>query len=870
MRKVTRLFFPFLFFLLLIHTALFAQLPAGANKKFSHSLFEAIRNKSEGDSAEITLSLTNLGILSVYYSKIRMIQKDERSNSVRIRIRIADIAELSKNTGVLFLNSYHPPKEELTTGFMDKSTNRINLLQSEYPGSDGQSITTSIKEQKVDTGDIDFKGRYVASGMEANTITSHASLMATITAGGGNSSIFSKGVAPASFITSVTFSNLLPEAASFFRQKNISVQNHSYGTIIENFYGSEAMAYDISANDNPGLVHVFSAGNSGLTTPVDGAYKGLSAMANLTGNFKMAKNVLTVAATDSFYNVESLSSAGPAFDGRIKPELVAFGQDGSSGAAALVSGTAAVLQQYYKYSHSDSLPPSQLTKAILINSADDVGRKGPDFKSGYGSLNAFAAIKTLSADTYFQGAVSANETKSFLFTVPAGAGSLKLTLVWNDIAANVNASKALVNDLDMVLKFPATGESWLPWVLSSFPNIDSLNQLPKRTKDTLNNVEQITLDNPVAGTYRIEVTGSKVTTPNQSFAIAYQSDTTKFKWSFPTGNDPMLAGNSNVVRWITSFSFAGDVEYSFNGNSWKALGHVDDISKGYIQWQTPDTNSLAMLRIKSMNGNVYTSDTFLINKPLNIKVGFNCADSFLLYWNKQTADNYQLYVLGDKYLQPVLNVKDTFAILNKNAFPWDYVSVAPKYSNKTGIRAYTLRYAAAGTACYFQTFYVQRQTPDSITFFAALGSLYGVKSISLEKSNSGSFSTIKTINNPVTYSFFFSDSSLSKGVNVYRLGLTLNNGQVLYSYLIPVYEFKEEEIIVYPNPVQQGSPINLVTSKAGRIEVSIFNENGQLLWQAPLTNLVNQMQTFPLSKGVFYLKAITDEGKISIKKIMVL
>jgi hypothetical protein len=36
---------------------------------------------------------------------------------------------------------------------------------------------------------------------------------------------------------------------------------------------------------------------------------------------------------------------GPAFDGRIKPEMVAFGIDGSSGAAALVSGVAILLQQ---------------------------------------------------------------------------------------------------------------------------------------------------------------------------------------------------------------------------------------------------------------------------------------------------------------------------------------------------------------------------------------------------------------------------------------------------------------------------------------------------------------------------------------------
>jgi len=47
-------------------------------------------------------------------------------------------------------------------------------------------------------------------------------------------------------------------------------------------------------------------------------------------------------------NVLSPSSRGPAYDGRVKPELVAFAEDGSSGAAAIVSGISLVAQQTYK------------------------------------------------------------------------------------------------------------------------------------------------------------------------------------------------------------------------------------------------------------------------------------------------------------------------------------------------------------------------------------------------------------------------------------------------------------------------------------------------------------------------------------------
>jgi hypothetical protein len=109
----------------------------------------------------------------------------------------------------------------------------------------------------------------------------------------------------------------------------------------------------------------------------------------------MAKNIITVGATDSFANVELLSSRGPAFDGRVKPELVAFGQDGSSGAAALVSGTAILIQQAFKNQHQDSLPPASLVKAALINGADELGSPGPHFISGFGGLNAKESVRSV-------------------------------------------------------------------------------------------------------------------------------------------------------------------------------------------------------------------------------------------------------------------------------------------------------------------------------------------------------------------------------------------------------------------------------------------------------------------------------------------
>src|SRR5256885_12971285 len=140
-----------------------------------------------------------------------------------------------------------------------------------------------------------MKGRIFETGLAAPAQSTHASIMATLLAGAGNSSSFAKGVAFGSAISSSSFTSLLPDPDTVFNHYSISVQNHSYGTAIENYYGADAAAYDLSAVNNPSLVYVFSSGNSGSSAS-SGNYSNVQGYANLTGSFKMAKNILTVGA----------------------------------------------------------------------------------------------------------------------------------------------------------------------------------------------------------------------------------------------------------------------------------------------------------------------------------------------------------------------------------------------------------------------------------------------------------------------------------------------------------------------------------------------------------------------------------------------
>jgi hypothetical protein len=633
------------------------------------------------------------------------------------------------------------------------------------------------------------------------------------------------------------------------------VQNHSYGVGIESYYGTDAAAYDASAITNGSLLHIFSSGNSGTSAAATGLYSGLNGFANLTGSFKMAKNILTVGATDSFSVVAALSSKGPAHDGRVKPELVAFGEDGSSGAAALVSGTSLLLQHLYKQING-TLPTNSLIKAILINSASDAGNAEVDYKNGFGSLNANDALKTLQANRFSTGSVSNSSSQSFTITVPAGIEKLKATLVWNDPPASPNAVKALINDLDLELSEVSSGQSWQPWVLNPFPHIDSLSQLPKRKRDTLNNIEQVTIDNPVAGNYQLKVTGFNVITPSQNFHIAWQLDSAdKFEWQFPTANDFIFPSSNNIIRWQSSFATRnGILEYSTGGNSWQPIQNSADLNKGYYSWNVPALTSLGLLRM-TIGSDVFTSDTFTIAKRTTTGVGFNCPDSFLLYWNKLTGiTNYMVYKLGSKYLEPIRVTSDSFMILAKAANPSLHYAVAPIMENKDGVKSYTINYTTQGVECYFRSF-LALLVGNSAQLTVSLGTLYNINKIVLEKFSGADYVPLQQIANPTSLLLNLTDASLKTGLNVYRVKLEMAGGRVIYSSVETVHYFNGAEFIVYPNPASQYAPITILSDNQFEpATLQVINMQGQKIYEMKLNDISNQLPAGRLSKGLNLLR----------------
>ncbi len=608
----------------------------------------------------------------------------------------------------------------------------------------------------------------------------------------------------------------------------------------------------------------------GTDNSSSGIYKGLAGVANLTGSFKMAKNIITVGSTDSFNKVETRSSRGPAFDGRVKPDVVAYGEDGSSGAAALVSGSAVLVQHAYKINYG-SLPTAALVKAILLNSADDAVAPHVDFVSGYGSLNTYNAVTTVVNKRFTEGSVAKNQMKNFSLVVPPGIALLKVLVTWTDTAAAVNSPKALVNDINAVLVSNNTGERWLPWTLNFSSNKDSLMLPATRRKDTINNVEQITIDNPPPGIYSLLVEGTNLLSASQDYAIAYQIDTVNhFLWSYPSSPDVLVASEKNVIRWQSNIEGKGILEYSYDGRLWQKISDSVNLPDQYFRWQVPDTISTALLRIKTIHTNTsFVSNSFVISKPVEISVGFNCSDSVLLTWNSINALRYIVYSLGEKFLEPIRVSTDTFIVLPKASFPSLYYSVAPFINNKPGLRSYTVNYTTQGVDCYFRSFYLQSQGADYAVFTGLISTLLNVSEVAFQKLQNGQFVTLRSLRNPATTIISFTDSLLTQGVNTYRLQIRLINGSIINSNEVITYSFSHTGIFIYPNPVKAGQPVNIISNGISGNKLEVYNATGALIGKVDLRFTNTQIQSQSLSAGAYFFKIISNEGMIITQKVIV-
>ncbi len=306
-------------------------------------------------------------------------------------------------------------------------------------------------------------------------------------------------------------------------------------------YTDATMDLDAYVWDHPDLLVVFAAGNSG---PDD----------NTVGNPATAKNCLAVAASlngPASGALASFSSRGPTNDGRIKPEVAFPGQgvtsaasdgdvsapscetrslSGTSMATPGVAGMALLVRQYFVDGYypdgapdpARSLAPSAaLVKAVLVHSAapmEDELDPIPSTGQGWGrvlladALPLSGSARALYIDDGRQLA-EPDEEATWQVELPFDAERLKLTLAWSDWPSSPEATVHLVHDLDLVVTAP-DGTTYLGNAFTG-----GVSDPTVADADRLNNLEQVLVPEPAAGTWTITARAHALPMAAQPFAL---------------------------------------------------------------------------------------------------------------------------------------------------------------------------------------------------------------------------------------------------------------------------------------------------------------------------------------------------------------
>ena len=528
-----------------------------------------------------------------------------------VRVPVSQVRNFIELPFILWADFIDEPnKEENLPG---RTQHRVNVLSDGPRNLQGDGVNVGIWDGGAIGSHLDFFPIGRVTQVENVGSSAHSTHCAGTILGRGLIDPFARGMAPNAQLFSYDFNGNVPnEIAAAIPTYSLSVSSHSYGGSATCGVNGSSIAYsgtsratDLNLNNFPTHLHVHSAGNSQSSCP-GGWY-------TITGSGKSAKNNILVAALTSTDAMTSFSSFGPVQDGRVKPDISSMGNNvfstttpansytfmsGTSMATPGVAGSVSLLVQRFRQLNSNANPPSALIKNAVLNSAQDLGNVGPDYKFGYGRIDVLEAARVLEQNRYAVNNIGNGATQEITITVPTGATRLNVMLVWNDPAGTANAATPLVNNLDLTVVNGSTTN--LPWVL------DKNNPGNPATAgvDVVSNVEQVTINAPAAGVYTVRVTGSAVTTAtNQEYTLTWTIDQPRLEITYPNGGENLAPGTSELITWNNlGMTGAYTIEYSLNnGVTWNPIVSSLSPTATRYNWTVPTgvQSRLALVRISS-------------------------------------------------------------------------------------------------------------------------------------------------------------------------------------------------------------------------------------------------------------------------------
>jgi PKD repeat protein len=625
-------------------------------------------------------------------NNIKIVASNEYNNFISVSIPKDDINLVLSQPFVLGIEPLAKPSTpDDKTG---KSLHRVNRLTSGNMNYTGEGVNVLVRDDGAIFEHIDFTGR-MSQDIVGESRGDHGDGVGGIMCGAGNLDPINQGMAYGSKMFVLDYRrDFLDETMDLHFNENVIVTNSSYSDVCNAGYTSRSRTVDQQIKDNPTLMHVFSAGNDGESDCDFGAGPNWG---NVTGGHKIGKNTIAVANLNYLGVPESSSSRGPVEDGRIKPDLAANGfrhvstaeeQDymtfgGTSAAAPVVAGVMAMLHEAYRVTYGVIANAATL-KAIMLNTATDLGNIGPDFIFGWGSINAYKAALAIEGNRFVEGDIDQEETISHFIEVPAGVRQLRIMTYWHDLDGELNSSKHLINNINSIVMDPE-GEQHLPWVLDATPDPLLLDMPATKGEDDTNNMEQVAIDNPVAGTYELLLNGKEIPFGTSEYVITWEFRTDQIDITYPNGGENAVKGGEEVIHWDaegTDEDFVLEIldESGIVLDSFTASG-----SRRFRVVDFPfEYHNKAKVRITRSDGVMDESDDFILiaNKPTNLELINDSIGLRLVFEGVEEALNYSVYILGEKYMEKIATTDSTYFIIpDEPRFKQNWISVSANFEN---------------------------------------------------------------------------------------------------------------------------------------------------------------------------------------------
>ncbi|HND89081.1 MAG TPA: S8 family serine peptidase, partial [Saprospiraceae bacterium] len=577
-----------------------------------------------------------------------VLKEGTQNGFLQLRLPQANLSMLAAQAFVRHLELVPPPaqKEDIN----GRSIHRANVLDADSPLGkkyNGEGVNTLVRDDGQLGPHIDLQGRLDNSLAEGEpTAGTHGDGVGGIIGGAGNLDPTKKGMAAGAKLYVLDYeSDFQDETLPLHLDQHVTITNSSYSNGCNVGYTLASQTVDQQIFEHPTLMHVFSAGNS---NNLDCGYGAGDQWGNITGGHKMAKNSIATANLNADMTLNTTSSRGPAHDGRLKPDISAHGAGqnslnpnngyqefgGTSAAAPGIAGCLAQLTHAFKTINSAE-PPSALLKASILNTANDLGQPGPDFQFGWGHINSWRALRTFELNRWRTDSVTQGAEKTHTVQIPNLTRNARLMVVWADVPAEESASRALVNDLDITVT-SSTGTVYQPWKLDPTPDPLILDTPAGKGRDSLNNMEQVSIDNPASGTYTVRVKGTEVPFGPQRYYLVWDFQNDDVKITYPNGGEGFIPGTKERIHWDaygTANPFT--LRYSTDGgNTFNAMATLTGEKRTY-DWTVPNTVSGQVRFLLLRNPRRDTSDFNSTISPIpgGLRVEKVCPDSMTIGWD---------------------------------------------------------------------------------------------------------------------------------------------------------------------------------------------------------------------------------------------